>query len=316
VSLKTVRRERITAMTNQLQHTPEPGCNDAAGQATTGGPAILRFIINGESRTMSIADLLNADAAEALYSVCRSAATTPLFFFDELLSFSDRERFALLDFIGRLEHYQISIRGTLFISIFDAALGLMVGTADMKMFARAKLTALETAVLLYPEALDGACSQILGRLRDLGVRGIKIGDVLRDARQILKALNGRPVTADSTQTLVSELFPDSPAGAGIVVPKGWRVSAKGVERTGDDGGSEVGMAWPVLVTERGIDAHKDTQLLTLAWFADGRWQQRAIDRAVVASTRSVVDLAAFGIPVTSNNAKSVSKKLEITIGGP
>jgi putative DNA primase/helicase len=60
----------------------------------------------------------------------------------------------------------------------------------------------------------------------------------------------------------------------------------------------------VILTERGVDAHRETQLVTLAWLADGRWQHRAIDRAVVASTRSVVDLAAYGIPVTSNNAKA------------
>jgi hypothetical protein len=60
----------------------------------------------------------------------------------------------------------------------------------------------------------------------------------------------------------------------------------------------------VILTELSRDTHKNTEAVTLAWYRDGQWRQRVIDREVVANARSIVELAALGLPVNSNNANS------------
>ena len=42
----------------------------------------------------------------------------------------------------------------------------------------------------------------------------------------------------------------------------------------------------------------------MAWRREGEWNRRVVNREAIASARTIVDLAAFGLPVTSNNAKS------------
>ena len=274
---------------------------NSSGKSAPGSEPTLSVVVNGENRVVNLSDLMDANFVATLDSTCRGAPKKPLFCFDQLLAHEDREQLAVLEFVTGLRRYQVMVGDNRFENAFDAVISMMVGTANMVVFTKAKLAALEAAVLTFPEALDGACNRIVAQLRDLSVKGIKASDILSDAKKILKALQSRSGTAESSQAMVRDLFPDSPAGAGIVIPRGWRVSDRGVERAGDSGG-ELVMDWPVLVTERGVDASKETLFITLAWFADGRWHQKVIDRSVVASARSVVDLAAFGIPVNSNTA--------------
>jgi hypothetical protein len=105
-----------------------------------------------------------------------------------------------------------------------------------------------------------------------------------------------------THQRVRDVFPDAPVAKGVMVPAGWRLSPKGVQHVGAGG---LSMTLPVILTERAVDVQRGTRVVTVAWFADGRWHTRDVDRDVIASARSVVDLAAYGLPVNSNNARDV-----------
>lgn len=264
------------------------------------GPT-LTIKINKKFRHVRLAELLNSEALNQLEIDCRRAGKIPVFFLDNLLDYAERDRWTLLEFLAGLERYRIAVGEGRFANIFDAALDLLVDTNDLKSYQRAKGAALEAAVLLYAEALEGACARIVDRLRQLGVKGIKIANLLSDARKIQKALQHRPVCAESGEQRVRAVFPDAPVPESVTIPSGWRLSPQGVERNGAND-KEAKLVWPVILTALSHDAHRQTQAVTLAWLRDGKWHQRVVDREVVASTRSVIELAALGLPVHSNNA--------------
>ena len=41
------------------------------------------------------------------------------------------------------------------------------------------------------------------------------------------------------------------------------------------------------------------------WLRDGSWQQRVVDRGTICDARTIVELSSLGLPVTSNNARTL-----------
>ncbi len=196
-------------------------------------------------------------------------------------------------------------------SLFDATLQMLRAPDDLQGYEKSKLAAIEAAALLYPDALDGACNRILGRLRELGVKGIKYADLLRQGHDILKRIrSARHASVDEPcERRVCEVLPDSPAPPESVVPPGWELTGTGIRRLGDDADNGT-IPLPLVVVGRCLDVENATELLVVAWRQDGQWTQRTAERVKLAAARSIVDeLAAFGAPITSNNAPDVVQYL-------
>jgi hypothetical protein len=74
---------------------------------------------------------------------------------------------------------------------------------------------------------------------------------------------------------------------------------------------------PVVISHRLVNLANDTESVRLSFLRDGRWQQHTAGRAVIASRRLIVDLAAVGLPVTSNNAGALVQFLSyVSFSGP
>jgi hypothetical protein len=269
----------------------------------------LEMRIDDEARQVNPAQLEKDEFATELHDACEESDKRVIIYLDYLLEYADRERWLVLDFVAGLTHYRIAIGKARFDNLFDAVLMMMVGNEDMALFVRGRSAALEAALLLYPDALDGACARIVDRLRELGVKGIRAGDVLRDARQMQKALQRSRPVVEAPQRPVRELFPKAPIREAAVVPTGWRLSEKGISRASVDGDGP-GIAAPVVLTERGRNSHKGVEVVTLAWLRDGRWQTAVVDRKIIADAHTVVELASAGLPVTSNNARTLVQYLD------
>jgi hypothetical protein len=155
-----------------------------------------------------------------------------------------------------------------------------------------KLAALEVAVLQYPDALDVACGRISKRMRALKVGGIRTEDLEKDAPE-------EPVEL----TTVRAALPNAPVETNIRVPFGYELSTHGVRKLGDEPVQV--LSCPVIVAGRARDENRREELIELGWLRNGYWQQRVVERVEVADARRVVGLAAYGVPVTSNNARSV-----------
>lgn len=192
-------------------------------------------------------------------------------------------------------------------SLFEAVLELVSTDKEIKRFETARIAALETAALLYPNALDAACDRILARLRDRGMKGVSRRDLLSHAKRISKEVDRYLISpVEDSISAICELFPDLSVDEPLVVPAGWRVSDEGIARRDE----AVTIPTPVVISSRQKDLDEDTEFVTLTWMRDGKWKSKTVARGAVANTRSIVEeLAPYGLPVTSVNAKTLVQYL-------
>lgn len=256
--------------------------------------------------TRVTADKLSDDAFIARLQARIGEEKHPIVHVGQLLDLSAEDRWALVDYVVSLNgsfFYRHGAKGQQHASLLTAILALMPESHDIERFARAKAAALEAAVLLYPDALEVACDLVLKRMREKKVTGVRIADLIKDARQIAADIErGRQkIPGDLSQQFVSTLFPNAPVAADLVVPAGWRLSYEGIESMSDSmPGTILG---PVVIIGRGRDLARNTEVVRLAFLRDRAWREHTVDREVIASSRMIVDLAAFGLPVTSNNSR-------------
>src|SRR5262245_12914470 len=113
------------------------------------GP-VLPLKLNGEKRSVPVADLTDSQKVDALEEECGQAKEPVVFDLGGLLELPDKERFAVLSFIAGIPHHRIRTGDALQDDLFEAALALMVDHNDMGPYQSGKLAAIEAAVLLYP----------------------------------------------------------------------------------------------------------------------------------------------------------------------
>jgi hypothetical protein len=182
---------------------------------------------------------------------------------------------------------------------FAAVLEAMVSDSDILRCTAGRNAAVYAAALFHPNAITAACNRIAGRLRDLGIRGIRVSSLEKEVRQLVTAM----AADDSDVVPVVDMLPTAPVTAEATVPPGWKLGTPGITRVGETGVPEIPS--PVIISARLRDAAEGTECLQLSWFRDGNWQLRIVDRAQIANSRAIVELAGVGLPVTSNNASEL-----------
>jgi putative DNA primase/helicase len=270
------------------------------------GP-LLTLKIDGTKRKMPVAKLTNDEFVSALQKECDQSDDGVKVWLTHLLDFQDKERFNILDFVATLAKCRLIVEGQGFDNLFDAILALPVNSQDLQRVRRLKLAALEVAVILFPDALEVACSRVQERLRKLNVKGVRTEDLVRDARKIEAALGTNVSVGEAVAARVCDVLPGAPVSADIVLPLGWRLTLSGIDKPHAD---IPAVSAPVVIVERGKDARRGNELVTLAWHRDGVWHRRVVDRREIADQRSIINLAALGLPVTSINARTLIQYLD------
>jgi hypothetical protein len=240
------------------------------------------------------------------------AETQPPIDFDirHLSDWDHDVRFDVLSFITSLDlEYRVhdseddSNSGDL----FDVVLAMMVDHENITRCERGRRAATETAGLLHAGALEAACSRILSRLQELRVRGFRVEQLVNEARAAAPATEG---TAAGTNEpiFVIDILTDAPVPDNLVTPPGWHVSVEGVRGDSDRDG-EFTITAPVLIARRLVNIQTETEFLELVWPRPDRWHRNIVERVKVATARDVVQLAALGLPVNSNNAAKLVQYL-------
>ena len=192
----------------------------------------------------------------------------------------------------------------------------MVDSADVTRCARGIQAAVEVAGLVHhePRVLPAACSRIVDRLKELRVDGYTLRQLQERAERIAAGSRtdeaGEPTAAILVRAVLpgSDEMPVAPVPDDAVVPEGWMLSAEGIAK-GTTEDAVVIIPAPMVITRRFTEADGDAEHLGVAWPRDGRWHEEVVPRATIAASRSVIELAAFGAPVTSNNAAVVVEYL-------
>ncbi len=137
-----------------------------------------------------------------------------------------------------------------------------------------------------------ACRYVRPDLSELesAVREIATAAIERPTQQILRR--------------VSEIFPDCGFAGELVIPPGWTVTAEGITRNGYEK-----ILAPVLIGSRYSQYPSKIELVKLWFLCRGQWGQHVVKRGVIANSRTIVELADYGFPVTTNTAPALVQYL-------
>ena len=279
---------------------------DAPPAPIVGTPLIMD--LHGQIETVMPAALQMEQYTQQLREQIRAAGGAPIFDLRHLLAWSDGERWAVLSFIAGLEagytvrHGEFGEPGDLFVAVLNA----MVGDEDVARCGLGVRAAVETAAILHhqPAALPAACGRIAQRLADLNVLGYTPHQLRQQAEQLAGGVRGHDSGGEQALVTIHTTLADAPVPAEAVVPEGWMLSAEGINQGTADKAIVVTSA-PMVITRRFTEVDGDAEHLGVAWPRDGRWHEEIVPRATVAVGKTVVELAAYGAPVTSNNASLV-----------
>jgi len=184
-----------------------------------------------------------------------------------------------------------------FTDAFEFVLAQMCDDHDVARCQAGRDAAVEAAAVFYPRALDAACNRIAGRLRELGVRGVRVESIRRDARSLREAQEN--ATALERPVVVADVLPDLRAATELVVPPPWSLSPEVIA----NGGRQV-LSTPVLITARLIAAD-DAEMVEICFLRRGVWHRREVPRVQIVTPRGVVKLAEFGLPINATNARAL-----------
>jgi putative DNA primase/helicase len=129
----------------------------------------------------------------------------------------------------------------------------------------------------------------------------EVFDLAKRLTEVRSFVRRKARQAAAAEVPVRRFVPDAPLPDTVTPPQGWNIGASGVSRS--DGREEGDLIRaPVVITARLLHLADRTESVRLAWKRDGGWVERDVERSVIANTRKIVDLAAYGLPVTTLNA--------------
>jgi hypothetical protein len=116
--------------------------------------------------------------------------------------------------------------------------------------------------------------------------------------------------------LVISHVKDAPTPKGAIMPAGWQIDPSGalcrvkIQRTEDGGEVAVPVRVansPIWIMSRDLDMATDRYVMQLAWRDRqiGSWRTCATPRGTIAASRRLPDVAEYGVPVTSENARDL-----------
>lgn len=282
----------------------EPTSREPRAIDLGGGSLPLIVIADGRQYELIPADLRD-DAVVAQLCQAWGTAQPPLVCdMRHILSWSEDDRWWAFTFLVRLRiPYVVRTTdgGAQHPDLFEAAIAMMEGHDNIIRCERACNAAIQAAGLLHSNSIRAACSRIADRLRELRVRGHHIRELTRHAQEVARIAAGNQ-ESHREALHVYEALPDVPCSDAAVVPTGWMVSAEGIRRANDRNEMPLVPA-PIVIVARYVGISDGTESLEIAWQRDGQWRRRIVARAVIATARTLVDLAAYGVPVNSNNSK-------------
>jgi putative DNA primase/helicase len=276
-------------------------------RATKRHDSVLRLSIDRKPHDIRLDDLRDADKLAEFESELRASKSVAFKNIAALLGILPGLRIQLFQALAALpDGARLTDGEDERTDVFDAVLRMRVDLEQMSQADAWRFAVLEAAVVKYPASLDMACGRICERVKELGQRAPRRDTLVKDARKILSQLQAAFHRSQESPR-VGTIFSDAPVGDDVRLPAGWEVSPSGIRRAVTEG-TVVAQA-PIIISGRSRHLQEGVEYVDLAWLAEGQWHRRTVPRAVIADRRKLVELAAFGLPVTSNNAGDVVEYL-------
>jgi hypothetical protein len=142
------------------------------------------------------------------------------------------------------------------------------------------------------------------------VDGFKARDFDRAVKMYKARQRGMHVVKDAEPSVLDKQLPGMPI-QGLELPGDWRLSSeKQIYRIEDRGDQRdpvkvVACPHPVFIAERMTNLDAGTEKLRIAYYRDKQWRDMVVDAVTIASRNSIVQLANYGLQVTSESAKNL-----------
>lgn len=123
-------------------------------------------------------------------------------------------------------------------------------------------------------------------------------------------LKERGIDKELNKTRVLDVIKSAPVTLGTVIPKGWILAPDGLfkEQFSKDGEptepKRITYA-PVVISNVYENISEESQGFSVAWLEGYQWHEVTQGQDVFMSNRKIIELAQYGFPVTSNNAKDL-----------
>ena len=188
-------------------------------------------------------------------------------------------------------------------NLLDAVLALPCDTSNTSQREQVKRMVIEALATCRPDVLESTADQILARLKELGIKRVTRETLVSDAENLRDQINEQRQIARLEGTTIREVLPDAPVSDKATIPTGWELTTEGIEQIG---GRMPLVSSPVLVVGRQHDIESKAVSLELAWLQEGVWHHLIVARENIASAQAITRvLSAVGVPVTSNNARTL-----------
>ena len=188
--------------------------------------------------------------------------------------------------------------------VYEALLDCYPGTGEPSRYGLWLKSCLEWIAVGDELQITLLCGQLRSALRKRKVPADTLNRLIKQVREIRESIraSARAEDCESLRDALKRLPDGLPSDC--LVPSGWQLSEEGITRLTANGSVPV-CAVPMIITAVHEQLVTDHKLVTIAWLARDTWVQRIVGREQIADRRKVVDLAAFGAPVSSNNAGDV-----------
>ena len=226
-----------------------------------------------------------------------------------LLTWRNEERRLILQFLAGLgqEHGEVRYRccaeGDTHDDLPDAILSFVNQPLTQNQRTHVIKATVEAATYGSHDALqiEIACGVIAEKLRAAGVSGLRVTTLIKSARSL--QIETQAVQAMPGLVHVRDFIRDAPCAEGAVVPPLWILTSQGI--TTVNAGGVVLVPAPVVISRLFTQVHGTEESVEVAWFQNNSWRIRIVGRGIVATARTIVGLAGFGLPVTSSNASAL-----------
>lgn len=159
------------------------------------------------------------------------------------------------------------------------------------------------ALRLTKDQSRGDYASALDTLTACGVRLAEVKSAVTQAEnQKKRGLRLVQQGEQSQHRLVCDFLRNAPMPE-LIVPGDYKLEPEQTLLTGILTAERVAHA-AILVTGKARDVEGDSESIRLSWSRGNGWRHRLVDRVTVANGRLLTELAAFGFPVTSNQAKA------------
>ena len=145
-------------------------------------------------------------------------------------------------------------------------------------------------------------------LQSTKLQDVKSSDIA-EAMKLLKLKakeNGSQIPSAIMKARIKDYLPTAPVADQATLPVGYKFTVNCSISVGiHDGPDSIVSSYPLFITCIKHNKLTNIEYVTLAWIVDGAKRSVTVERKVIAKKSQIVDLASYGLPITSTNADKI-----------